>query len=95
MKATSYIYCDEPHAHDDMFNLTWGFLHVEGGAEIYGKNLRFMANDIQIDDGGVIQVNDGGHLPADGEGMRDLRHHIPLLSFQTIPMASKVSNLIL
>ena len=68
MKATSYIYCDEPHAHQDMFNLTWGFLHVEGGAEIFGKNLRFTADDIQIDDGGIIQVNNGGHTPNDGEG---------------------------
>ena len=68
MKATSYIYCDEPHAHADMFNLSWGFLHIEGGAEIFGKNLRFDADDIQIDDGGVVQVNNGGHMPNDGEG---------------------------
>ena len=69
MKATSHIECVEPNAHADMYNLTWGFLHVEGGAEIYGKNLRFFADDIQIDDGGVIQVNDGGHLAEDGTGM--------------------------
>ena len=68
MKSTSFIECIEPNAHADQFNLTWGFLHVEGGAYIEGKNMRFNADDIQLDDGGYIRANDGGYLQNEGRG---------------------------
>lgn len=41
---------------------------MEGGAEIKGKNMKFMANKLQLDDGAVIQVNSGGNVAKQGRG---------------------------
>lgn len=68
MKDTSFIHTDEPNAHDDMYQMSFGFLHVEGGAVIQGKKMNITADDIQVDDGGYIRANNGGHLKQAGSG---------------------------
>ena len=68
MKATTFIKCIEPNAHDDQFNLTFGNIHIEGGALVQGNNLRITADDMQLDDGGHIKADAGGFTAGQGRG---------------------------
>ena len=69
IKAGSRINTSLPFAHADQYKLGFGHLVVEGGGEIYGKNIHIQANVVLVDDGGNIDVNDGGYLSGKGPGM--------------------------
>jgi hypothetical protein len=69
IKAESYINCSNSNADTDSYELTFGWLIVEGGGLIKGGNLHIIATDFTIDDGGNIDVSNGGHLPDEGPGM--------------------------
>ena len=69
IKAGSKINASEPFAHADQYKLGFGHLVVEGGGDIHGKNLHIQANAVFVDDGGYIDVSDGGYLSGEGPGM--------------------------
>ena len=69
IKAGSLINTSVPFAHSDQYKLGFGDLVVEGGALIRGKNLHIEANSVLVDDGGYIDVSDGGYLAQEGPGM--------------------------
>ena len=69
IKAGSKINASEPFAHTDQYKLEFGHLVVEGGGDIHGKNLHIQANAVLVDDGGYIDVSDGGYLSGEGPGM--------------------------
>jgi len=69
IKAGSKINASEPFAHADQYKLQFGHLIVEGGGEIHGKKLHIQANVVLVDDGGYIDVSDGGYLSGQGSGM--------------------------
>ena len=71
VKAKSYIHCDSPAAHEDQYDLRFGVITVEGGGEIVGKNLLISADDFAVDDGGQVDVSDGGYLQDQGPGLLD------------------------
>ena len=66
--ARSSINASEPFAHSDQFNIRFGAVTVEGGGRISGKNMKITADSLTVDDGGYIEVNDGGHLAGTGHG---------------------------
>ena len=68
IKARSFINCSAPFAHPDQYNLQFNHITVEGGGEIKGKNMHISATTLSVDDGGVIEVNDGGYLAEQGRG---------------------------
>jgi hypothetical protein len=69
VKADSYINCSNPNADSDSYELTFGWIIVEGGGLLKGGHLHIMATDFTIDDGGIIDVSNGGQLPDQGSGM--------------------------
>ena len=69
VKADSYINCSNPNADADSYELTFGWIIVEGGGLLKGGHLHIMATDFTIDDGGVIDVSNGGQLPDQGSGI--------------------------
>lgn len=69
VKANSYINCSNPNADTDSFKLTFGWVIVEGDGLIKGGNLHIKATDFTIDDGGSVDVSNGGYLPEHGPGM--------------------------
>ena len=73
IKAESYINCSNPNADTDAYQLTFGWMIVEGGGEIVGGNLHIMATDFFIDDGGQVDVSDGGYRPGEGQGGCDTK----------------------
>ena len=68
IKAESYINCSNPNADTDAYQLTFGWTIVEGGGVVRGGNLHIMATDFTIDDGGQVDVSDGGFRPNEGPG---------------------------
>ena len=68
IKAKSYINCSSPNAHEDQYDLQFGVITVEGGGEIVGHNIKITAGDFAVDDGGQVDVSNGGHLPEEGQG---------------------------
>lgn len=68
VKADSYINCSNPNADSDAYNFTFGWVIVEGGGLIKGGHLNITATDFTIDDGGLLDVSNGGHLPGQGQG---------------------------
>ncbi|KAL4226615.1 hypothetical protein ACF0H5_014598 [Mactra antiquata] len=68
VKAESYINCSNPNADSDSYELTFGWIIVEGGGMVKGGNLHIMATDFTVDDGGSVDVSNGGHLPEQGTG---------------------------
>ena len=68
VKAESYINCSNPNADTDSYELTFGWVIIEGGGLLKGGNLHIMATDFTIDDGGSIDVGNGGYRPDDGPG---------------------------
>ena len=68
IKAKSYINCSSPNAHEDQYDLRFGLITVEGGGEIVGHNIKITADDFAVDDGGQVDVSNGGHLPGYGQG---------------------------
>ena len=68
IKADSYINCSNINADSDPYDLTFGWIIVEGGGLIKGGNLHIKATDLTVDDGGLIDVSNGGFLPGSGPG---------------------------
>ena len=68
IKARSSINATGPLAHALPHNITLGDVTVEGGGRIFGKHLYILAQDMTIDDGGSIDVLDGGYGPNKGPG---------------------------
>ena len=68
IKAKSYINCSSPNAHTDQYDLRFGVVTVEGGGEIVGHNIKITAGDFAVDDGGQVDVSNGGYLPDEGQG---------------------------
>lgn len=68
IKARSSINASAPFAPGFTYNLTFGSLTVEGGGSVMGKDLEITATDITVDDGGAIDVSDGGYLAGLGAG---------------------------
>ena len=68
IKAQSYINCSSPNAHADQYDLRFGVVTVEGGGEIIGHNIKITAGDFAVDDGGQVDVSNGGYLPDEGQG---------------------------
>lgn len=68
IKAGSSINASSPFARVDQYNLVFNQLTVEGGGAIKGKNLRITAIDMTVDDGGLVDVSDGGYLAGLGPG---------------------------
>lgn len=81
VKAESYINCSNPNADSDSYELTFGWVIVEGGGLIKGGNMHITATDFTIDDAGSVDVSNGGHLPDNGSGMSfiDIYIHTILL----------------
>ena len=69
IKADSCINASEPFAHSDQFQLQFGHVIVEGGGKISGKNMKIRAGNMFVDDGGYVDVSDGGHLSGLGKGL--------------------------
>jgi len=69
IKADSCINASEPFAHSDRFQLQFGHVIVEGGGKISGKNMKIRAGNMFVDDGGYVDVSDGGHLSGLGKGL--------------------------
>lgn len=68
VKADSYINCSNPNADSDAYQLTFGWVIIEGGGILKGGNLHIMATDFTVDDGGAVDVNNGGYRPDEGPG---------------------------
>ena len=68
IKAESYINCSNPNADTDAYQLRYGWVIVEGGGSIKGGNLNITATDFTVDDGGKVDVNDGGYRHDLGTG---------------------------
>lgn len=68
VKADSYINCSNPNADSDSYELVFGWVIVEGGGLVKGGNLHITATDFTIDDGGAVDVSNGGYMPGDGSG---------------------------
>lgn len=66
--AYSKIETYMPNAHPDYFTLRAKILLVEGGSVIRSKHLHINAVNMTVDDGGLVDVNYGGHLPNKGRG---------------------------
>ncbi|WAR26294.1 hypothetical protein MAR_011998 [Mya arenaria] len=69
IKAESYINCSNPNADSDAYQLTFGWMIVEGGGLLKGGNLHIKATDFFLDDGGSVDVSDGGYRPDNGPGV--------------------------
>ena len=48
------------------YNLILNTVVVEGGGAIRGSYLHISATDLTVDDGGAIDVSNGGHSPSQG-----------------------------
>lgn len=48
------------------YNLILNTVVVEGGGAIRGSYLHIEATDLTVDDGGAIDVSNGGHSPNQG-----------------------------
>ena len=72
VKARSAINSSAPFAPGFTYDLTFGWLTVEGGGAVRGKDLSIKAVDVTVDDGGVIDVSDGGYLAQAGTGNQQL-----------------------
>lgn len=68
MKAGSLINASSPFSHPDQYELVFGRLYLEGGSLMNGKNMKISADHLTVDDGGWINVNDGGYLAGTGTG---------------------------
>ena len=66
--ARSSIMMYSPNAHSDFYTLKARVLLVEGGALISARSINIYAENLTLDDGGVINVNNGGHLSTKGPG---------------------------
>jgi hypothetical protein len=78
VKAESSINCSAPFAPGFTYDLRFGWLTVEGGGAVVGKDLSVKAVDVIVDDGGTIDVSDGGFLAGLGPGMSEWhRIHAP------------------
>lgn len=49
------------------YNLVLNTVVVEGGGAIRGSYLHIEATDLTVDDGGEIDVSNGGHPPNQGQ----------------------------
>ena len=69
VKANSVLNFSAPFGHPEQYLLHAGNLVVEGGGLVYAKNLRIECDgDMTVDDGGNVDVNDGGFLTGLGQG---------------------------
>ena len=68
IKARSYINCSSPNAHEDEYDLQFGIVTVEGGGKIAGSHIKITAHEFTVEDGGQVDVSNGGHLPDQGQG---------------------------
>ena len=68
IKADSYINCSNPNADTDAYQLVFGWVIIEGGGLIKGGHLNIQATDFTVDDGGLLDVSNGGHRPQQGTG---------------------------
>ncbi|KAK3576661.1 hypothetical protein CHS0354_004945 [Potamilus streckersoni] len=66
IKARSSINASSPNAHSDQYNIVMNTLIVEGGGIVRGSNMKITATDLIIDDGGEIDVSDGGYVSQQG-----------------------------
>lgn len=66
--ARSQIRSYSPNAHNEAFSLQARILTVEGGAAINTFNMNITTVNLTVDDGGVIDVSDGGYLATKGPG---------------------------
>lgn len=66
IKADSSINCSSPRSHPDAYNLVFKFLQIEGGGAIRGTYMQIAADDFNIDDGGEVDVSNGGSSPDTG-----------------------------
>lgn len=66
--AGSSILMYSPNAHADFYTLKARILIIEGGARISARSINILAENLTIDDGGVLTVDNGGHLPTKGPG---------------------------
>lgn len=49
------------------YNLVLNTVVVEGGGAIRGSYISIQATDLTVDDGGEIDVSNGGHPPNQGQ----------------------------
>ena len=68
VKATAAVNASQPYGTTAAFRLHFGQLVVEGGGRVTGKRLEITASHMTVDDGGVVDVSDGGHLSGRGKG---------------------------
>ena len=68
IKARSLFNFSSPFAHVDSYHLKAGDLKVEGGGTMLGKNLILESLNMTVDDGGIVDVSDGGYLAQQGPG---------------------------
>lgn len=68
IKARGTITAISPFAHLEQFNVVLNHVTVEGGGRIQGKNIYIQANSLTVDDGGHIDVSDGGYITDQGKG---------------------------
>ncbi|XP_071506021.1 uncharacterized protein [Diadema antillarum] len=74
VKSRSVFNFSSPFAHGDAYLLKTGDLIVEGGGKVYGKNFVLESLNLTVDDGGFVDVSDGGYLAERGRGAGVLHH---------------------
>ena len=66
--ADSQIIMHSSNADANNYTLESRILLIEGGALIQSNNLHIKAVNFSVDDGGIVSVNNGGHLAMHGPG---------------------------
>ena len=66
--ARSSIMMHNPRANSNFYTLKARVLLVEGGALVSARSINILAENLTVDDGGVINVSNGGFLPYKGRG---------------------------
>ena len=68
IKARSLFNFNAPHAHNESYHLMAKNLLVEGGGTVLGKYLDIESENMVVDDGGNVNVSDGGFQSDHGIG---------------------------
>ena len=68
IKAKSALIANGPQAHKEQYNIYFNDIIVEGGGFIKGKNLKITSVNMIVDDGGNVDVSNGGYVSAEGRG---------------------------
>ena len=79
IKARGAITGISPQAHPEQYNVVLNDVTVQGGGRIQGKNVHIQATRLTVDDGGHIDVSDGGYMKEQGKGMQVLEYSLRII----------------